>query len=103
MMESWKYHPYMVYKNKATQKQQIKSHTLLPIIQIRKHHNKPNHKVLLINTKMIIDFTQLFADIEPIPQNDGPHPVCAIDYPEEFIEAMNYLRALMDIDEHSGK
>lgn len=52
---------------------------------------------------MIIDFTQLFADIEPIPQNDGPHPVCAIDYPEEFIEAMNYLRALMDIDEHSGK
>ena len=52
---------------------------------------------------MIIDFTQDFADIEPIPQNDGPHPVCAIDYPEEFIEAMNYLRALMDVDEHSGK
>lgn len=49
-----------------------------------------------------MNLSQLFHDIEPIPQDDGPHPVCAIDYPEKFVEAMNYLRALIDIDEHSG-
>ncbi len=46
--------------------------------------------------------TEVFQDIEPVPQDDGPHPVCVIDYPEKFVEAMDYLRALIEIDEHSG-
>jgi hypothetical protein len=50
----------------------------------------------------MMNYTQVFPDIEPIPQNDGPHPVCAIDYPKKFVEAMNYLRAIMNIGEHSG-
>lgn len=50
----------------------------------------------------MIDLSETFSDLTPIPQNDGPHPVCAIDYPEQFIEAMDYLRALMDVDERSG-
>lgn len=49
-----------------------------------------------------MDYSEVFPDIEPIPQNDGPHPVCAIDYPEQYTKAMDYLRALMDKDEHSG-
>ena len=50
-----------------------------------------------------MDLPTVFADIKPIPQDDGPHPVCAIDYPEKFVEAMDYLRALIDLDEHSGE
>ena len=46
--------------------------------------------------------SDVFADIEPIPQDDGPHPVCAIDYPLAYVEAMGYLRAIMRADEHSG-
>ncbi len=55
------------------------------------------------STKPPMDLTTLFPDVTPIPQNDGPHPVCAIDYPEKFVEAMNYLRALIEKDEHSGE
>ena len=50
-----------------------------------------------------MNFPKVFPDIKPIPQDDGPHPVCAIDYPDKFVEAMDYLRALIDIDEHSGR
>jgi len=44
-----------------------------------------------------------FSDITPIPQDDGPDAVCAIEYPREFDEAQGYLRALMKMDERSGK
>jgi len=47
--------------------------------------------------------SEVFHDIDPIPQNDGPYPVCAIDYPEAFVRAMDYLRALMKINEHSER
>ena len=50
-----------------------------------------------------MDLSKVFADITPIPQNDGPHSVCAIDYPEKFVEAMDYLRAIIDKHEHSGE
>jgi hypothetical protein len=45
---------------------------------------------------------KVFADIEPIPQDDGPRSVCAIDYPLAYEEAMGYLRAIMRADEQSG-
>jgi len=45
----------------------------------------------------------LFHDVTPIPQEDGPHPVCAISYKEDFTEAMNYLRAVLRANELSAR
>lgn len=43
-----------------------------------------------------------WADVAPIPQDDGgPNPLAAIAYTEEYSEAMAYLRAVMAADEHS--
>ena len=38
------------------------------------------------------------SDIEPIPQDDGPDPVCSIAYSKEFTQAFDYLRALLKED-----
>ena len=46
----------------------------------------------------------LWADIVPIPQNDGgPNALAAIAYTEEYSEAMSYLRAVMAAEEHSDR
>lgn len=44
-----------------------------------------------------------FADLQPIPQHDGPEPVAAIAYDEEYMQAMGYLRALMAKEEYSRR
>lgn len=45
-----------------------------------------------------------WADIIPIPQDDGClNPLAAIAYPDEYSEAMSYLRALMAKDEKSER
>ena len=49
-----------------------------------------------------LDLAVVFHDVIPIPQDDGPQPVCGIDYSKDFIEAMSYLRAVLRTDEHSG-
>ena len=50
-----------------------------------------------------MDLPTVFADIEPIPQDDGPEPVCAISYSPEFVQAHDYLRAVIKVDERSGE
>ena len=47
------------------------------------------------------DWTSVFADVTPIPQDDGPHPVCAIDYSPQFIKAYDYMRAILQTGEKS--
>jgi len=49
-----------------------------------------------------LNLSVVFHDITPIPQDDGPQPVCGIDYSQPFIEAMGYFRAVLRADEHSG-
>ena len=45
-----------------------------------------------------------WADIVPIPQDDGgPNPLAAIAYTEDYSEAMSYLRAVMAKNEHSER
>ncbi|KAF2809882.1 protein prenylyltransferase [Mytilinidion resinicola] len=45
-----------------------------------------------------------WADIEPLPQDDGgPHPLAAIAYKDEYSEAMSYLRAVMAKNEMSER
>jgi protein farnesyltransferase/geranylgeranyltransferase type-1 subunit alpha len=45
-----------------------------------------------------------WADIEPLPQDDGGlHPLAAIAYTEEYSEAMGYLRAVMAKNEFSRR
>jgi protein farnesyltransferase/geranylgeranyltransferase type-1 subunit alpha len=43
------------------------------------------------------------TDVKPIPQDDGPEPVCSIAYSPEFIQAYDYLRALLKADERSER
>jgi protein farnesyltransferase/geranylgeranyltransferase type-1 subunit alpha len=45
-----------------------------------------------------------WADIEPLPQDDGGlHPLAAIAYTEEYSQAMGYLRAVMAKNEFSDR
>lgn len=45
-----------------------------------------------------------WADVVPIPQNDGgPNPLAAIAYTEEYSEAMSYLRSIMAANEKSER
>ncbi|KAF1995190.1 farnesyltransferas-like protein [Amniculicola lignicola CBS 123094] len=44
-----------------------------------------------------------WSDVEPIPQEDGEHPLAAIAYTDEYSEAMSYLRAVMAQNEYSER
>mmetsp|Transcript_9879 Transcript_9879/g.24626 ORF Transcript_9879/g.24626 Transcript_9879/m.24626 type:complete len:342 (-) Transcript_9879:32-1057(-) len=49
------------------------------------------------------DIPEVFADLTPIPQNDGPDRVCTIDYPSAFTLAYNYMRAVWAAKERSER
>jgi protein farnesyltransferase/geranylgeranyltransferase type-1 subunit alpha len=50
------------------------------------------------------DDDEAWADIEPLPQDDGGlHPLAAIAYTEEYSQAMGYLRAVMAKNEFSER
>jgi len=49
------------------------------------------------------EIPNVFQDLVPIPQHDGPDRVCVIQYPSSFILAFNYLRAVWAKKELSGK
>ena len=45
-----------------------------------------------------------WADVVPIPQNEGgPNPLAAIAYTEEYSTAMSYLRAVMAVNDQSRR
>lgn len=45
-----------------------------------------------------------WADIVPIPQDDGgPNALATIAYTDEYREAMSYLRAVMAANEYSQR
>lgn len=49
------------------------------------------------------DIPEIFNDLTPILQNDGPTRVCVIQYPSSFTLAYNYMRAVWAAKELSGK
>jgi len=44
-----------------------------------------------------------WKDVVPIPQDDGPDPICPIVYRPDFVEAMNYFRAIVKANEKSQR
>lgn len=44
-----------------------------------------------------------WEDVTPIPQDDGPHPIVPISYTDEFVEHMDYFRALLKSGEVSER
>jgi len=49
------------------------------------------------------DIPEIFQDLTPIPQNDGPDRVCVIQYPSAFTLAYNYMRAVWAAKELSER
>ncbi|KAF3934044.1 hypothetical protein ABW19_dt0203180 [Dactylella cylindrospora] len=43
----------------------------------------------------------IWADVTPIPQDDGPEPLAQIAYTSDYTLAMSYLRAVMAANDHS--
>lgn len=44
-----------------------------------------------------------WADLTPVPQDDGPDPVCAILYSPEYVETMDIFRAVLKANELSAR
>ncbi|PRP85035.1 hypothetical protein PROFUN_07323 [Planoprotostelium fungivorum] len=44
-----------------------------------------------------------WKDVTPVPQDDGPNPVCRIAYDDQFTDTMNYFRAIVRSDERSPR
>lgn len=65
---------------------------------------RPSPPKKLQNTMGFYSESSEWADIVPIPQDDGGlNPLAAIAYPDEYSEAMSYLRALMARNEISER
>lgn len=45
----------------------------------------------------------VWADVKPVPQDDGPSPLCPILYSPDYSQAMDLLRALLPADELSPR
>ncbi|XP_057959121.1 protein farnesyltransferase/geranylgeranyltransferase type-1 subunit alpha [Malania oleifera] len=44
-----------------------------------------------------------WSDVTPVPQDDGPNPVVPIAYKDDFVETMDYFRALYFAGERSPR
>mmetsp|Transcript_44980 Transcript_44980/g.75047 ORF Transcript_44980/g.75047 Transcript_44980/m.75047 type:complete len:324 (-) Transcript_44980:71-1042(-) len=44
-----------------------------------------------------------WADVTPIPQEEGPNPVVAIGYSDEFVDVMDYFRGIVASGEKSQR
>jgi len=49
------------------------------------------------------EWEQLFSDVTPIEQDDGPVPVVKIDYAPSFTKVMGYFRRVLVDGEHSAR
>ena len=58
---------------------------------------------LALADKFTASLQTLFVDLPPVPQDDGPFPICSIQYSPSFVTVMNYFRAVLAIGEMSER
>jgi protein farnesyltransferase/geranylgeranyltransferase type-1 subunit alpha len=51
----------------------------------------------------VVEIEDVFADLPGIPQDDGPDPVCSIQYPTAFVIAYDRIRAVWKKGEKSER
>ena len=66
-------------------------------------NNTPNNYNIDPMYFRLSDLDEIFANVEPIPQDDGPGVVCCIDYPPGFTKAYDYFRAVIQQHELSPR
>ncbi|GAB5363544.1 hypothetical protein AAMO2058_000892500 [Amorphochlora amoebiformis] len=47
--------------------------------------------------------SEIWKDVTPIPQDDGPNPIVPISYSPHFVEVMDYFRAILKKGEKSKR
>ena len=93
----------ITYYGRVPNVKELNHHEIHSLNQRHREHQRMIDTLTLMENGQQMILSELFHDIDPIPQDDGPNAVCSIDYASDFEEAHGYLRAILKRNEKSGE